>query len=146
MVILFLISVYVLTCVSVGVNMSWSMHGSQKTSLDICLHVLPWLRQCLLFATVFAKLVDCQLLWILSFFSGLAYMFSFAIFSFCFLYFLFYMWTFTQDSHVEHRPSVSIQRNQFKVFFQELLEITFLKLLSQIISCLLWISDESCPW
>lgn len=73
-----------LTCVSVGVNMSWSMHGSQKTSLDVCLHVLPWLRQCLLFATVFAKLVDCQLLWILSFFSGLAYMFSFAIFSFLF--------------------------------------------------------------
>lgn len=136
MVILFLISVYVLTCVCVGVNMSWSMHGSQKTSLDVWLHVLPWLRQCLLFATVYAKLVDCQLLWILSFFSSLAYMFCFVI----------YMWTFTQDSHMEHRPSVSIQRNQFKVFFQDLLEITFLYLLSQIISCLLWISDESCLW
>lgn len=82
MVILFLISVYVLTCVCVGVNMSWSMHGSQKTSLDVWLHVLPWLRQCLLFSTVYAKLVDCQLLWILSFFSSLAYMFCFVIFFF----------------------------------------------------------------
>lgn len=70
---------------------------------------------------------------------------------FCNFFFLFslfsvlYVNIYPRQSHGTQTISIHSEKS-VQVFFQDLLEITFLNLLSQIISCLLWISDESCLW